>query len=410
MTADVFGDRREQASASPIDPSKRIDAIDVLRGLALFGILAVNLITEFRVSIFEQFLPSSGTQAPLDVAVSVFLKVFVQSKAFALFSLLFGIGLAIQFERLDPQRRTLLLVRRLAVLLAIGLVHLFLIWNGDILTEYAIAGFFVLPFLFGPRWLLAAGGLFFLGVYLVNPLPSELVSLPDAKWMTQHVAEAGRVYGTGGFLETLAFRIHEVPFIFPLHAFVFPRTIALFLFGAFVWRTGILRRERRGLLLGVALAGIVAGLGLTLAADGYVFSGSPTSRRAIVLMRDLAPVLLAFGYGAAVIGLMSLSNGRKMLVWAAPIGRMAFTNYLVQSLVLGWLFYGYGLGLFGRLGPAAALLIAIALYAAQAMLSASWLKRYWYGPVEWLWRALMYGLAPPMRRAAKVVEAQPGST
>jgi uncharacterized protein len=98
-----------------------------------------------------------------------------------------------------------------------------------------------------------------------------------------------------------------------------------------------------------------------------------------------------------------------MLGWAAPMGRMAFTNYLVQSLVLGWLFYGYGLGLFGRIGSAAALLMAVALYATQAVLSAWWLKHYWYGPVEWLWRALMYGLSPPMRRAAKVIEAQPGS-
>lgn len=385
--------------AQPINPSERIDAIDVLRGLALFGVLVVNLVTEFRVSIFEQFLPSSGAQSPLDNAVSVILKVAVESKAFALFSLLFGVGLAIQYERLEPNRRTILLLRRLAVLLAIGLVHLFLVSNGDILTEYAVAGFVVLPFLFGPRSVLAAGGVFFLGIYLVSPLPPQLVSLPDATWMTQHVAEARRVYGNGGFFEILAFRIDEVPFIFPLHAFVFPRTVSLFLLGAFVWRTGILRRvtDSRRLLLGVAISGIAVGLGLTLIAEGYVLSGWPALRPAL-LMRNLAPVLLAFGYSAAVIDFVSHSNGRKMLGWAAPVGRMAFTNYIIQSIVLGWLFYGYGLGLFGRLGTAAALLMAVVLYAAQAMLSAWWLRHYWYGPIEWLWRALMYCEPPPMRR------------
>jgi len=400
MVPNPSSDRAPRSWPAPTSPSDRIDAIDVLRGLALFGILAVNLITEFRVSIFEQFLPSSGTQSALDDAVSTILKIAVQSKAFALFSLLFGVGLAIQFDRLNPARRTILLVRRLAALLAIGLVHLFLIWNGDILTEYAVAGFVVLPLLFGPRWLLAAGGLFFLGIYLVVPLPSQIVSLPDVDTLIEHVAEARRIYGAGGFWQILAFRIHEVPSIFPLHAFVFPRTISLFLFGAFVWRTGILREatNNRGLLLGTAIIGIVAGLGLTLAADGYVLSGWLTLRRTLFLTRDLAPVLLAFGYAAAAIDLMSVSLGRKMLGWAAPVGRMAFTNYLVQSIVLGWLFYGYGFGLFGRLGAAAALLMAALLYAAQAMLSAWLLRHYWYGPIEWLWRALMYGHAPPMRR------------
>jgi uncharacterized protein len=127
-----------------LPPAERIDALDVLRGLALFGVLAINLVTGFRVSIFEQFLSDAGATSPLDRAVEAFLILAIDMKAFAVFSLLFGVGLAIQFERLAGNpRRTLLLARRLLVLLAIGLIHLFLIWNGDILTEYALAGFVV---------------------------------------------------------------------------------------------------------------------------------------------------------------------------------------------------------------------------------------------------------------------------
>src|SRR5688572_2567666 len=136
-------------TASPVLPSDRIDAIDVLRGVALFGILAVNLITEFRVSIFQQFLPNMDVGSIADRAVESFVSVALESKAFSLFSLLFGVGLAIQFERLARNGSPLRwLVRRLAVLLAFGLIHLLLIWNGDILTEYALAGFVALPFLF----------------------------------------------------------------------------------------------------------------------------------------------------------------------------------------------------------------------------------------------------------------------
>jgi uncharacterized protein len=186
--------------STPVSPSERIDALDVLRGLALFGVLAINVVNEFRVSIFEQFLPAARTTSPFDRGVEVFLTMAIELKALALFSFLFGVGLAIQFERLAGDvRRTSLLVRRLTVLLTIGLAHLFLIWNGDILTEYALAGFIVLPFLLGPRWLLATGALLFLGLYLTMPLLPPVVSWPTATWMVDHIAEARRVYGMGGF-------------------------------------------------------------------------------------------------------------------------------------------------------------------------------------------------------------------
>jgi len=153
----------DESSYSPINPSERIGSIDALRGVALLGVLAINLVTEFRISIFEQFLPAARPAAPLDRAVETILMLAVDMKAFALFSLLFGVGLAIQFEHLSTNPdRALLLFRRLIVLLALGLLHLCLIWNGDILTEYAIAGLIFLPFLFGPRWLLASGAATFL--------------------------------------------------------------------------------------------------------------------------------------------------------------------------------------------------------------------------------------------------------
>src|SRR5216683_7087066 len=216
-------------AAAPVNPSERIDAIDVLRGIALFGVLAINVVNEFRVSIFEEFLPAASTTGTLDRAVQTFLTMAVELKAMALFSLLFGIGMAIQFERLTPNpRRCMLLMRRLAILLVIGVAHLFLIWNGDILTEYSLAGFIALPFLWGPRWLLAAGASLFLALYLVMPLLPPVVPWPTTAWITHHVAEARQVYGAGGFLEILTFRIGETASILPLHVFILPRTIALF--------------------------------------------------------------------------------------------------------------------------------------------------------------------------------------
>jgi uncharacterized protein len=379
-------------SPRPISPAERIDAIDVLRGIALLGVVAINVVTIFRVSIFQQFLfPKPPLSlSPIDSAIETILTLAVDLKALALFSLLFGAGLAIQFERLaKSERRTSLLVRRLIVLLVFGLIHLCLIWNGDILTEYALAGFIVLPFLFGPRWLLAVAMLALLGLYLAMQVFPPPGLWPGTAAIAQDVMDANRIYPTGSFLDVLAFRLRELPLFVSLHAFIFPRTIGLFLLGAFAWRTGILRNPSRRLLFSIAAACIGLGAALMLCR-----SGGETR----ALAEPLGTILLALGYGAATIGIANLDSGKKLLGWAAPLGRMAFTNYLAQSLIFGWIFYGYGLGLFGRLGVASALAIGVAVYIGQVFFSAWWLRRYRYGPVEWLWRTLMYGVAQPMLR------------
>ncbi len=150
--------------------------------------------------------------------------------------------------------------------------------------------------------MLASGGLLFLGLYLTSYL-ARLLPLPDTTWLAEHVLEARRVYGTGGFSEVLSFRIGELRAIAPLHVWVFPRTLALFLLGAFIWRTGVLQRAaaNRELLYVAALTAIV----LTIDAG-----------------RALATVTLALAYGAFVIGVASTQSGARLLGWAAPLGRM----------------------------------------------------------------------------------------
>jgi len=374
-------------SPRPTDLAERIDAIDVLRGIALFGVMAINVVMEFRVSIFEQFLGPKTIASPIDRAVETVLTQAIELKAFALFSLLFGAGLAIQFDRLaTSERRTTLLVRRLAVLLVFGIIHLCLIWNGDILTEYALAGFIVLPFLFGPRWPLAIAALVFLALYLaMQGVPPEGL-FPSRAVIWRDVMDANRIYASGGFLDVLAFRLRELHLVAALHAFIFPRTIGLFLVGALAWRSGIVQNTRA--LLVIAVLAIALGAG---------FFGSTG---------PLGTITLALGYGAAILGIASVARGKRLLGWAAPLGRMAFTNYVAQSVIFGWIFYGYGLGLFGRLGISQALTIGVAVYVGQVLFSAWWLRRYHYGPLEWLWRSLMYGRREPMVVAEVPVQTQ----
>ena len=364
---------------------ERIGAIDILRGVALFGVLAVNLVTEFRVSIFQQFLPPEPGLGRWDRLVEAIVHVGFEMKAFALFSFLFGVGLAVQFERLGRTGRPFYwLTRRLLVLLVFGLVHLLLIWNGDILTEYALAGLLVLPMLAAPVSALAVGAAAMYALYLFIGVVPIGIPWPEAAWLQQHVALAGQVYATGSMAEIVRFSQHELPALLPLHLYIFPRTLALFMLGALAWRSGVMRQPQRHkrLFITVAVFGVMVGGALCV----------------LDVMGGVGQTLLAAGYGAAIVALVEFSSARPLLQGCAAIGRMAFTNYIAQSLIFGWIFFGYGLGQFGRLGAAPVLALGIAVYAAQMAISAWWLRRYRFGPLEWLWRTLMYGTMQPMRR------------
>ena len=386
--------------AQPITAADRIHAIDMLRGIALFGVLAVNLVGEFRVSLFQQFLPATSFLSSLDSAVEHFISFFLEMKAFALFSILFGVGLAIQSERLARKGyRLRLLVRRLVALLAIGLIHLLLIWNGDILTEYALAGLVVLPFLWLPMAYTALAGVGLLAFYIAMPALSLPISWPSLLWLQQHVSAANHVYATGSYAHILHFSWSELPQILPLHELVFPRTLGLFLVGMWAWRSGVLRNPRRhlSLLLFVIGTGLTLGLLFNSTALTHAIASWGMAPSIGSCLENATGILMGLGYGASVIALVEFTRARSVLRVFAPLGRMAFTNYLMQSLIFSWVFFGYGLGYFGRLGAAETLLFGIIVYTCQIILSAWWLRKYRFGPIEWLWRTLMYGVRQPMR-------------
>jgi uncharacterized protein len=366
-------------SPAAVAPEARLASIDVLRGLALFGVLVVNLEMEFRVPLFAQFLPGPPLPA-FERWTDALIQTLLNQKAIALFSLLFGVGLAIQHERLAGPDRTRLLVRRMLALLGFGLIHMLLIWNGDILTEYAIAGLIVLPMLGLGVPVLAAAVAVLLVLFLMLP-GLNLVPFPDPAALRTLVTAAAEAYGRGGWREIAAFRIEELPAIATLHAFIFPRTLALMLLGVMLWRLGFFKAGWSRSPAAWATATVLIGLGLvlTLARTG---------------LASLAPVVMALGYATLAIAAMAEPAVLARLGWVAALGRMAFTNYVMQSVVLGLVFYGYGLGLFGRVGLVAGLGIAMVLYAAQLAASRLWLRRFRWGPLEWLWRTLMYGRRP----------------
>jgi uncharacterized protein len=285
------------------------------------------------------------------------------------------------------------------VLLVFGLLHLLFIWNGDILTEYAIAAMLVLPFLIVPTWTIAVGFACFLALYAVMPMMSLPIPWPDTETLQRHVADANIAYGAGSALDVWRFSIQELHLLLPLHLWILPRTIGLFLLGMFAWRTGLMQRQERylGFFWITGGVGVIVGASITIAST---FGTLPDLGAFGAALPNLATVVQSMGYGALVLALVHQPAAGKALKVFAPLGRMAFSNYIMQSVIFGFIFFGYGLGYFGRLGAMQALLIGISVFAAQVLFSDWWLVRFRFGPLEWLWRTLMYGVGQPMRKPA----------
>ena len=404
----------KSASATPVKPvadCERYVTLDALRGLALLGVLLVNDLDFFRVSLFDQIRLFHTHPGWGNHLVDVLVAGLLDFKAFTLFSLLFGVGIGIQTERLATRDvgASRLLARRFAVLLGFGLFHMFLISNVDILSLYATCGLLLIPLLRCPVALLAPLGL--VAIALAFTLPFGGI-FPSEKMMHEHAEVATSVYSMGSFNEILVFRWHETwQFILPLLLSVLPRTLGVILLGIAAWRVGILQRpdRYRRWLIAVALGagslgGVATGLVVFRKSSGQAVLGGISS----ALLEASSYVPLAFGYASAFMLWMANRRGGNLIRSLAALGQMSLTNYLAQSVILGLIFYSYGLGLIGRLGSAPAAAIGVVIFTGQVGFSRFWLKRYRFGPAEWLWRSMTYGEWQPMRQRREA-QAQPSA-
>jgi len=388
-----------RAPLEPITPPERYTSLDVLRGFALSGVLLVNLLYFFRESLFAHMVKFHSHPGWANHAVDLLVAGLIEFKAFNLFSLIFGIGVAIQAERagLRGSGVTRFLLRRFVILLIFGMGHLLLISNVDILALYAVCGLLLIPLLRFPAPVLTFAGL--AAVYLPPVLPRGPI-IPPAAVLQAHALTATRIYSQGSFREILAFRWLETrELIAPLLIGSAQKTLGLMLLGVALWRFGIVRKpqEHRFALWTVCLGAGTIGVINTIAS---VLSESAGRDIGIPWQLELlgSHVPLAFAYGAALLAWRPSRSACAVTAPVAAAGRMALSNYLTQSLALGLLFYGFGFGLFGLLSPVSGAAIAVALYASQLGLSMWWLGRYRFGPFEWLWRSMTYGRAQPMIR------------
>ena len=405
-------------AASPTKGADRYVVMDVLRGFALFGVLTINLFEFGGLDILitaDQLaaLPS----AALDETLEFWVRLFVYDKANTLFAFLFGLGFWVQLERLEARGAPFqsIYLRRAGILLVIGWIHMLGLFGWDILHIYGMAAFI----LFFCRKL-PDSALLWIGLALLlfaKPLlnwgleasgwtaPLEAIVTGDAATLERQAAAQ-----SGSFVAFIGSMNKQNYFGWILTggmvAFVL-YALGRFFLGAWVARQGwiqnasanlsLFRRWLWPLLIGGLLLECMHLLTADMAEDA-LFGQLGLLR---VVMHAMATPMIAAGY---VCTLVLLFHGRS-LSWLvkpfAPVGQMALTNYLMQSVAIILILtnVGPGLGLAGKAGISTFLPLVVALFAAQIVVSHVWMKTFAFGPMEWLWRALTYGNFPKMRRA-----------
>ncbi|HEX8174650.1 MAG TPA: DUF418 domain-containing protein [Pyrinomonadaceae bacterium] len=397
-----------KSQISPISLQERIEVLDVLRGLAICGILIGN------VQWFSGYglMPDSLTQqSPIADRITHFLvHFFVEGKFYSIFSFLFGFGFALQIARAGERGdlKASLFKRRLFWLLVIGLAHAYLLWAGDILSVYAVMGFLLILFRKKAdgsllKWAIVLMVVPILSYILLYVLfvafvsPEALAKLDAAK--IDFWNESVRKVQQSSYLQIITdFNLKYIMgrYISLLFEMRLPKILAMFLLGLYAYRRGFFQDlpKHQSLIRRVLIYALILGLignvaFAALAGKEAVLPPSPAGVVGVISYAFGVPALALF-FIALVATLWQRASWRRLLAFLAPVGRMALTNYLLQTVICVLIFYGYGFGQFGKVGALSATLIALAIFLFQIIVSAFWLRYFSYGPMEWIWRQLTY--------------------
>jgi uncharacterized protein len=394
---------------------ERHEVIDALRGFALTGVCMVNLVS---LSLYEFLSSSAGeslASAGFDSIAEQTMAWLVNIKFITIFSLLFGLGFALQMQRAAAREQDGVwrYVRRILVLVAMGSIHAWFVWWGDILLTYAVVGLMMLPFRKVPdRVLLTLG----IGIALLPPLISPYVKtlLPELPPQAVMYERSLAAFSSGGWEE--AFRANMAMSEWArisnwaLVCFVLGR----FLLGYWAGRKGLLSAadQHLSLLRRIFVGSLAVGVAATalsyvqapLRASWPVIDIDPVKVLIRVLLRA-GPLAIGIAYATGFTLLFCRPSWGRRLGVFVPLGRMALTNYVTQSLIGITLFYGVGLGIGPGFGMAGVLMAWALIVSLQVWWSRIWLKHFTQGPLEWTWRWLTDGRRPRLRRRAAALES-----
>ncbi len=399
----------------PTQVANRIISLDILRGFALLGILIMNM-TSFAMPGAHYLNPMvEGMLEGADKWAFYFSQLFANQKFMSLFSMLFGAGIVLMTQRIEQQGRSAVTRHyfRNFWLLLFGLFHAYIIWHGDILVQYALCSIWL--FLFRkktPKTLFIWATIFLtinLLIGLFGGLSTTYMSTEEVadfctswqptteKIIAETTAYRGQWFDHFPYRSTTAFALETYFFVLGLGW----QITGLMLIGMGLFKAKILTAERsisfykKMMLIGFSI-GLAFGIyGLM---QNYAHNWSCEYSFLIGSQWNfLGSVPMSLGYIGMIMWLCKSDFMKVLQKWLAPFGRMALTNYLMQSVIATFLFYGFGLGLFGTVGRAEQWIYILGIWVFQIVFSKWWLSRFKFGPFEWLWRSLTYWKMQPIR-------------
>ncbi len=421
---------------APVSEQHRITSLDTLRGFALLGIFLLNIIG-FAQPSAAYSVPGVVMNSTADVVAWASMELFAEGAMRALFSMLFGAGVVL-FTTGEAAKAAGLHFKRNFWLLALGLFDAYvLLWNGDILVNYALAGFllYLVRNSSARRLLVTAGvlmillsvmyGVMGLGMGMSKQAASQVASMPDVEaiapqtrqmadsWLSfkadfgstadqtaQEIDARTKSYASA-FLWNVDVTNEMLLFVMP--AFLFWDALLMMLIGMALFKMGVLQGQRSNdFYLKLSLIGFAVGLGV----NAYeVYRAISHDFSILSTFAQMQPTYhfgrlgVAMGWMGLLLWLLQLGRGIGVHARLAAVGRMALTNYLSHSLICLVVFTGAGFALLGQFSRAEMYLVVVGIWIFQLWFSPWWLARYRFGPVEWLWRTLTYGQRQPMRRS-----------
>lgn len=381
---------------TPTTLENRIEALDLLRGFALLGILIANMLLfhtpYFYIEPYHYFTESGDFEA------FKWVTIFVQGSFYPIFAFLFGYGLNMQYEKAIERKQPFakMMSKRLLILLLFGLIHALFIWSGDVLFSYATLGFLLIFFVRIPaKWLAISGIVLYtipgILLYLLMKLVAGLGGDTFTEDMTNspQIEKALTVFANGSFGEIFSFRAVEW-LIYGLSSTFLGLFIVLpiIMFGAAMSKFKVIERARelKGKLIIVAILATAIGLWIKL----IPFIKQPTYDY-VQLQTTFGGVLLATGYVAVFLLLMTSTKIRSFFSPLGKLGRMSLTTYIMQSVIATLIFYGFGFGLYGKVSIWTGTMMAFGIFVLQIVFAEIWLRKFKMGPLEKLWRIGTYG-------------------
>lgn len=415
-------------SITPVAAGQRTGLLDTLRGFALLGILMVN-IHLFYQPVSLLMLGYTGDPTKFTFGIEAIVKFLFEGKFYTLFSFLFGYGFWLFLDKKSDDKANVVPVyrRRMLFLLLFGLAHIVLLWAGDILLFYAIFGFVLIMFRKCSdsatlKWSIVLAfipALLYLMILLLirlgsaTPQGEEMIrasfdqSVANIKQMIELATNA---YSSGTFGEIVSVRIKEFSSLLGGVFFFYPVALAMFLVGMLAARHKLIVNSgehlpffRKMLWLGLII-GLIFNVLYAISYQRTPFGVTGIWTFVMTISHSVGGIAFCAVYIAGFAILTAKGKLRFVFESLAPVGRMALTNYLMQSVISTTLFYSYGFALFGRVTAGQALIIALLIFVLQIIYSKYWLRYFHYGPMEWLWRTLTYMKQQPFRKKSGLIE------